>query len=476
LICLRFVNGHEGEQECSHGLLYISEAGKDITVPVLHIFELDHDLATLKENSTLTGFAGKPNQALGSTETGRYLTSTYWGNKTNGYKDGVVNFVDTGVSKESHGDHFHIDQVAPTIVNTKLECGPVWHSWSHSGRVTLFCDGNRTENITSTFFLIDESLLGNSTNAIVYNKSLEGSHHGMAVPMDTSHVLHSLYDADHEWGSDLLVVADLQGNVIHRLDNMDDPKSHCTDYHGGGAIDNTVVMCCADKALGVDYNPNSNAVNTRVLTFPDTYGAKHRCGEIHPSKMNKYAIGDFSDWDAEPYQAHLMAFPIDATVITDKDVIIVEGGICKFDLEKSAEKHVVAMAKNGTVFVFEYGRPNGWIKVASVEGAKFGLTDCDNANFTVGYTQFFVSEWSSKKLFMVDMSKVNSGSLDIKSMQLLYTPGEMIVGGVPTGAGCNMIVGTQPATKSASAMFNNNGRNHLLSAVIGTIATIYWFM
>jgi hypothetical protein len=452
-LTIQTVYGHDGEQECSHGILFISEAG-DATIPAIHVYPITDDLSYLTKSSTLTGFDGKFGQYLSSTESGKFITSTYYGDDALGYKDGVVNFINTGISTSNHDDHVHINRVEPTIVSdTKILCGPVYHAWSHLGRITLFCDGAKTMNITSTYYVLDESLIGTGTNAILYNQTLDGSHHGMAVPIDTSHILHSLYDPAHEWGSDFFAVTDLQGTTLTSLDNITDPNSHCGDYHGGGVVDNTVVMCCYDKVLGVDLDPDTDTVSTRVLYYPETTLSElHRCGDAYTSNMNKYAITDYSDWEATPVETHLMSFPMNATDITEADVLIVDyGGVCKIEFEKSTEKHIVTIARNGTVLVYQYGRPNGWKMVASVPGEQFGIKDCKNATLAVGYMHFFINVPSTKKLYSIDMTYVNIGILKTTSIDLPYTPGPMVVSGVPTGLGCAEFKDTVPPPTSPVA-------------------------
>lgn len=64
-------------------------------------------------------------------------------------------------------------------------------------------------------------------------------------------------------------------------------------------IINTVVMCCYDKVLGVDLDTDTDTVSTRILCYPETtLSDEHRCGDACTSNMNKYAITDYSDWEA----------------------------------------------------------------------------------------------------------------------------------------------------------------------------------
>ena len=421
--------------ECTHGILYVSD--KDSST--VRGYDLDGDLSNLAEVATITGLQGDGALAMDTTPSGLYVVATYWGSEETGWQDGVVNFINTGT--ELHDDH--MDTGTPSVLpKAQLDCSPVWHFAGHAGQISLYCDGSMAKKVNSSFYILDESLLGEGVNPYLFNNSLVGSHHGIAIPLSTTRVLHSLALDERIRGDenasslpDHFQVVDPEGNVMHELTNSSDPSSHCTEYHGGSVVDNTVYMCCADKVLVIKFDPNADTITTRTINFPSTISDAHRCGSIYTSSKSKYVVSDYADWD--DYVPHLAAFPKDATDLTDSDVLVLgETGQCEFKFEHAEGEYLVVLLSTGVVEFYSYARPDGWELEASTTIE--GITDCENATLVVGYMQAFVSVHATKTIYAIDMSHIDHGEgVEVSSTVLDFSPNDMTVGAVPSGFGCD---------------------------------------
>ena len=424
---------------CTHGMLYVSD--NDTTT--IHIFDLDNDLDELTETATITGLQGEAGQAVDTTNSGVYVMSTYWGSEDNNYLDAFVNFIDTGASKAVHDGMYNLTQETPKVLkNAYLDCGPVWNVVGHAGHIGLFCDGFMEDNINSTFYVLDESLLGEDVNPFLYNMTLQGTQHGLAIPMDATHVFHSIANIDRINGAinatelpETFQLVDSEGTLIHNLTDTSDPLSHCHEYHGSSAINNDIYLCCHENLLLVEFDPATLDYSSRILTYPDTISDAHRCASVTTTEKSGYVVSDYADWYSDVYAPHLLAFPKGATEISDADVLVFgDAGQCYYEFEQSKGEQIVTLLPNGTAQVYSYGSPDGWKLDAETNFEN--VASCEDVMLVVGYMQFFVAIPSTKTLYAVEMDHAVHGELEVSSIVLPFTPFDMAVAGVPEDLGC----------------------------------------
>jgi hypothetical protein len=100
----------------------------------LRVYDLSGGLTNLTATTTLT-VPGPAGQAIDPIETSLVLISNYWGSEEDFYSDGRVNFIDTGIPAEDHGDHVDLVDGTPKIIENALllDCGPSL-SWYFSQR------------------------------------------------------------------------------------------------------------------------------------------------------------------------------------------------------------------------------------------------------------------------------------------------------------------------------------------------------
>jgi hypothetical protein len=475
-------SSHGDGEDCTRGMLYVSE--KNSTA--IHVYDLNGNLMKengLEETNTISSaeIRGGPGQALHATESGLYIMSTFWGSEEADYQDGHVNFINTGATVEDHGDHSHPTVSGdPTVLsNVYLACGPTWHAAEHGGYIALYCDGSFDKGVNSTYYILEEaSLADDPVDPFLLTASLEGSHHGIAIPVNSNRVLHSLATPERvnrlntsESLPYAFQVVDYDKNLVLRLANLSDPSAHCAAYHGSAAIDNVFFFCCEDKVLAIELDEASQNFSSRVLTFPDTISSAHRCGSVHArgGTTGSYVVSDYADWDADRYAPHLLAFPRDATELSDADVLVLgEEGQCQFELEQSQAEHLVVLLPNGTVQAYTYGRPDGWALVG--QAVLMGISECSDATLTLGYGQAFVSVSDAKILYSLDLTHLeHGGEIEVSSTTVPYTPSYLAVAAVPKGTAC---IAMDDHRSDVSGGGESSGSNRIKLSVGAFLATL----
>jgi hypothetical protein len=137
----------------------------------------------------------------------------------------------------------------------------------------------------------------------VFTKELAGSHHGVVVPVNDNHVLVSVAlperVAKAEGSSALpdgFTVYDYDSQVLHGLNEVEDPSRLCLGFHGSGVVSNSFVFACDQDHAGllvVDYGETAT-YTSRALSYPDNFQA-HRTGSLEYSHWSELAVGNFAD-------------------------------------------------------------------------------------------------------------------------------------------------------------------------------------
>jgi hypothetical protein len=121
------------ETPCTHGKLYVSD--EDSTN--LHVFDLGGSLENMAEETTVT-VKGAPGIHLDVSGSGTVIGSIFRGTEADFYADGVVNWVNTEVTAEDHGDHFDVMYGSPSLVeNAAFECRKAIHFIRHDGKIGI---------------------------------------------------------------------------------------------------------------------------------------------------------------------------------------------------------------------------------------------------------------------------------------------------------------------------------------------------
>jgi hypothetical protein len=97
----------------------------------------------------------------------------------------VFRLFDTGLVDQTHGDHSHYYEQAPTLTDTVLEAPEAAHVVVHEGKTALFADG------TGAIQIMDSTAFSDSVveDDEVERHATESAHHGVAVPLMDGNLL-----------------------------------------------------------------------------------------------------------------------------------------------------------------------------------------------------------------------------------------------------------------------------------------------
>ena len=421
------VAAQEEASSCTHGMLFVS------SVNSTEVFAMDlnsESLADLPVAMSLDLSADIPVNELNLMATGsnEEVAVIYRGQEDQQYADGAVRFIDA--------------ETMSLVENAGFECARAIHFVPHDDKIAIFCDGmvNNVTQTNSTVWVVDETLFGSEdVSAVVYQMTLEGSHHGVAIPVDDNHLLYSLSQPERIAGNftrayalpDTFEVSDYEGNVLHSIADTSDRDTSCLGFHGSYAIDNAFALACDDEHGGVllvDYTEPS--YTSRALMYPPEYTA-HRTGSFAEHHHAPRIVGNF----ANGTHAHLMAFTMNETVLTSDHILPLPARQCAYTFEKGDGQYMLVMLPDGQLHVYEVAPT--WNLVANATIVD-GMQACSEALFTAGVGQAFVMHKDSQMLYTVDLEHASDGELDVYTTSLPFIPFSAVVAGVPEGTECKL--------------------------------------
>eukprot|EP00980_Cylindrotheca_fusiformis_P018239 scaffold5926_cov102-Cylindrotheca_fusiformis.AAC.2 len=427
-----FVAGHDHENpvgECTHGKLFVS----DLNSNDLHVYDLDAEsMADLSIESTIQAPGGN-GQIVEITGAGN-IVSKYQGSEDQSYADGRINFLTSGLSVDDHGDHVHVNKATPSIIsNAGFDCTHPVHVVNHDFKVGIFCDGYYSPQINTTVWVVDETKMSGSDSPIVFTETLQGSHHGVCVPVDDDHVMHSVATQDrinHVSDNslpDTFVVVDYDNNVVRSLlTDTSDLSTHCKGFHGSTAIENTFALAC-DSTHGaivvVEYDNTTSTYESRALSYPRE---GHRTGSFAESHLNSHIVGNFAGDDN---RFHLISFdPEEVDKLGENHILTLDSRQCSFGFERKYGEHLLVWLPSGKLEIYKV---NPWSLVREIQVVE-GMGGCGDADMVIGYDQVFFFTFGPTEILALDLSDVEDGgsSITIAKTSLGYTPNSAVVAGL----------------------------------------------
>lgn len=469
---------HSDEAGCTHGKLYVVDDSTsdvhviDVSKGVLQDLTVETTLSLPSVGAGELAFYGPP---------GDPVVVQYRGKEDQSFLDSFVRVINTGFSYEMHGDHGHISYTAPSVATNAdiADCARPIHQVRHDDKIAIFCDGsfNNTVNpqVNTTVHVIDTRLLGSSTeSATIHSIVLQGTHHGVAIPVDDGHLLHSLALQDRidrvpEASSipSTFQVVDYEGNVLHEISDVSDPDTHCSGFHGSANIENTFFLACDDVhggILRVEYEDASGGYTSRAIAYPP--GEKYesfRVGSFAYHKNSDQVVGSFTLRGGTEF--HLVAIAPDTMALEESNVLTLPGNArqCSYLFEVGMGEHLLVFMPNGVLHVFEVD--NGTFTAVAEKQIVPNMSACSEAAFVSGIGQAFVATPSNNKMYAIDLSHVEDGEIEVFESTLPFTPSAMTVSGFSYDHACK---------------FDEDGHDHgsgasVISLAVGLVATGFLF-
>jgi hypothetical protein len=224
-------------------------------------------------------------------------------------------------------------------------------------------------------------------------------------------------------------IIDHEGNLVHSLNEVDDPTRSCLGMHGTGVTGTSTFTFACDQDHGGILIMNYDGVfgySSRALTYPEPFGT-HRTGHLTGHPKSSFVLGDFSDGQADSH--HLMVFNphIDSNISTGQ---LEELKYCSFDFERAAGELVTSWLPNGNLRV--YSIDPSWMLIAEVQVFP-NMTECTDTVMAPGEGSAFVAR--GKELKACDISDLSN--IIITTHSLNVTAASAAVAGIPDGYACS---------------------------------------
>ncbi|MDP3256203.1 MAG: hypothetical protein Q8S58_16085 [Bosea sp. (in: a-proteobacteria)] len=310
----------------------------------------------------------KPNAGFAPVGDGRYLVV-----KT-GDDQGTIRFLDSGLVRESHGDHDDIEKLSPKLLDLTLTGDKPAHVVSGHGQVALFYDGDRPwlrRSDPKVVLLSLKDLSAEQAKPVIWKSP--APQHGIAVPLGRGELLLSVPNHAYAKGDDKsassrpngfeIVAAKGKPEAWKTLASFNDQtkaEASCKLFHGHAAIKNVHAFGCNDGTDGgvLILARQGKGWSARKLAYPD----ERRTSTIKGG-AGRYLIGNYGL--KSPYDALIRIDPA-AKALTAGDVFAVPGnqGACQFEVSATG-KRVANLTADGKLRIYDVA-PD-WTEVASFE-------------------------------------------------------------------------------------------------------------
>lgn len=267
--------------------------------------------------------------------------------------DGLVNFIDTGIEIEEHGDHFHLHVGEPELLNFELFGSTPIHFVSHDGWSAVHFDGSRDEGINAEVAAVLESTLEDSNPEVLFF-ALDGPAHGAAVPARDNNFLITVPNPEYVNGvadaSSLPIgvnVYDEFGTVLQEFADVSDPDSSCVDLHGEAVTGDHYAFACGANfgVLILTYNQGSGLFSSKNIPYP---AADVRTGTLVAHGSKNFFVGNFGS------DALIKINPSNS----DTNVLDLPAEHCGFVFEQDGGNEVAVLTIDGFVHVID---SNAWV-------------------------------------------------------------------------------------------------------------------
>lgn len=308
-----------------------------------------------------------------------------------------VNVIDSGVFKESHGDHAHYRARTPRMLDTAFEGGGPAHFVVHGQQIAVFYDDDGTAVVYNM-----RDMTGTNPTAITL--TTERPHHGVAVPFDDVFLV-SIPDLEAEEDGELalgIAVKDAEGNTLAEFTNC--PELHGEAVHGASAL-----FACADGILVIDRN--GDEFSTRKLDYPPTTDAEARAWRLMAHPDQPYVFGGFQS------ETLIRIDPATGEVTP----IAVPGEIHRFVLDTMSGSRLVALTTDGNLHLIEPESGEVLGSVAAVTAFSLEGGRIPRPEVTAGSNVAYVSDPATGEVIEVlldDMTVSRSFTLEGKPGRL----------------------------------------------------------
>ena len=325
-----------------------------------------------------------------------------------------VDFIDSGLYLEAHGDHFDRKKGGPSLLLFSLT-GEITNSQrpahfvSHEGRVSIQFDGNFGEGVDAKNIIVrEEDLFLPNPDTLILTSAQQ---HGVGVPVHGGKIIFSEPDPDREFGSlpSGFAVLDEQGNVVQTFNDKENFQASCLGMHGETIVGEHFLAGCNEKRedgtgdggiFVMTHDPVTGLFSTHKIAYPDG----QRTSIIKSHHAQPFAIGNYGRYPAPGYKALVRIHP-DSSALNPNDIQQLPAVYRGFDFEKKHGDKLAVLTVDGLLQVFN---PSDWTLLGSIQVVE-DFSDAEGLRpaLTVGSGFAYISNPNAGEILEVDLDTVS---------------------------------------------------------------------
>ena len=290
-----------------------------------------------------------------------------------------VDFIDSGLKLEAHGDHAHQEADPPEMLTSSVlgddfdAVNPV-HFVSHHGFITIHFDGEWNDeepeqSLDSKNLVFDEDALW-SGDAKPLLALATGPQHGVSVVVDGRYVVITEPSLDRERSalpSGVSVRSLDDGSVLQMFNDGDAFTASCWGLHGEASLGDDILFGCHEVDDGGIWvvSRGGDTFSTRKIEYPGYPEATERTSVMKAHEASGWIVGQWGYYaHPDSFYDGLVRIDPSAERIEAEDTLELGSVYCSFDFERTQGEQLVALTRDGKLHLVDVA---DWNVAASIE-------------------------------------------------------------------------------------------------------------
>lgn len=328
-----------------------------------------------------------------------------------------VDFIDSGLKLDAHGDHVHEETEPPEMLASSVlgddfdAMNPV-HFVSHHGFITIHFDGEWNDeepeqSIDSKNLVFDEETLWSGDTAPLLTLETE-SQHGVSVVVDGQYVVMTEPSLDRERSSlpsGVSVRSLDDGSVLAMFNDGDEFTASCWGLHGEASMSSDLLFGCHEVEDGgiLVVSQSGETFSTRKIEYPGYPDATERTSVMKAHETSGWIVGQWGYYAyPDSFYDGLVRIDPSAERIEPEDTLELGSVYCSFDFERSQGEQVVALTRDGKLHLVDVA---DWNIAASIEVLPDLTEDAAcGGQLALGDSKAVLTDTMSGSLVVVDLA------------------------------------------------------------------------
>ncbi|MEJ6476929.1 hypothetical protein [Pseudoalteromonas piscicida] len=330
--------------------------------------------------------------------------------------EGLVEFIDSGLYQEAHGDHFHMHQDAPAVAEFHFESVKPTHVTAGGSGVAIFSDGDKDSQQNAGVVMFSEAHISGEQSEVA-QLHYETYMHGAAQARG-EFLISTIRDPQSETSLPSQIgLYHAHGDHFHQESVFD---VSCPALHGSAQSEDVIAFGCGDGVALI--TQQGEAFSAVKVANPDYFAEGQRIGTLkgHHDAAQFIASAGNDVLMVEPEEGHIEQLTWQPS----------EGyRLASFGFSFAGE-HVVVMDTAGKLSVFaahEHDGEHHWETAGELQVSTADLTAMpEGHSFQITFSQaeqaVYVSDPIAKQIKKIDLEAAEL----VDTFELDYIPEKLV--------------------------------------------------